>query len=107
MFMRNIFRVSGLLDKIKIAVTPELKTNLKFNRGQFFFWTTINSERPGDTNSYWRRSIAENSPAVEDHKRTICGEKTQYIRHEGKKVCALTNSEWSAQLSSDQDNLLN
>ena len=36
MFMRNNFRVSGLLDKIKIAVTPELKINLKFNRGQFF-----------------------------------------------------------------------
>ena len=80
MFMRNIFRVSGLLDKIKIAVTPELKINLKFNRGQFFLdnnkkWTTWRYQQLLEEKHCWEQ------PAVEDHKRTICGEKT----HKGEK----------------------
>ena len=59
-----MFRVSGLLDKIKIAVTPELKIDLKFNRGQFFSgannkkWTTwVIPTQPLEL----KKSIAENN----------------------------------------------
>ena len=54
MFKRNMFRVSGLLDKIKIAVAPELKIDLKFNRGQFFLWNQQQKVNDlGDTNIHW------------------------------------------------------
>jgi len=53
-YQDSVTNQEGLLDKIKIAVTPELKIDLKFNRGQFFLWSQQQKVNDlGDTNIHW------------------------------------------------------